>query len=95
MAFKVRSEILDTTLEILRISKGNKVMLDYGLLCKYCSAETIISQSHCLQCSAWDEQRTGLDIKDTVKFFRWLLDERANIDKKNVLQKTASHNSCN
>ena len=48
-----------------------------------------MTQSHCLQCPAWEEQRAGLDISDIknlVKFFRRVLDERANLEKGNVSQ---------
>ena len=48
-----------------------------------------MTHSYCLQCTAWEEQRSGLDIsdiKDLVKFFRRVLDERANLEKRNVSQ---------
>ena len=54
-----------------------------------------MTQTHCLQCPAWAEQREGLqlnNIEDMVVFFRKLLVERARLDKENVF-KTASHDS--
>ena len=54
-------------------------------MCKYCNEEEIMTQSHCTVCPAWEEQRRDLvitDIKDMVKFFRRLLDEREKIDKE-------------
>jgi hypothetical protein len=55
-----------------------------------------MSQSHCLECSAWVKLREGLDLTSImvmVAFFRRLLDERARLEAENVLG-TASHDSC-
>ena len=67
-----------------------------GLICSYCDKGEIMSQSHCLECSAWVKLREGLDltkIMDMVSFFRRLLDERARLEAESVLG-TASHDSC-
>ena len=42
-----------------------------------------MTQSHCLDCSAWGDIKKGLDvtnINDMVKFFQRLLSERAKKD---------------
>ena len=70
---------------------------DSGLVCKYCDAGDIMTQSHCAVCPAWQELRDGLDltdIRDLVTYFRRLLEERAKMDKESVSQKTALHDSC-
>ena len=57
---------------------------DSGLVCKYCDAGDIMTQSHCAVCPAWQEMRDGLDltdIRDLVTYFRRLLEERAKMDK--------------
>ena len=61
--------------------------VDSGLICKHCSDGVIMTQSHCMVCPAWEELRVGLDmtdIKDLVMFFRWLLEERAKLEKESV-----------
>ena len=53
-----------------------------GLVCTECPEEEIMTQSHCLTCSAWSELREGLDLTltgDLVKFFRKLLVEREKV----------------
>ena len=75
MGFKVRSQMVP---EIPGNFK-NKYKHE-GLNRKYCYKEEIMTQSHCLVWPAWAELRRGPDIRDLVKFFRKLLDERAKID---------------
>ena len=61
-----------------------------GLVCTECQEEEIMTQSHCLTCSAWSKLREGLDlthIGDLVKFFRKLLVEREKV------RRTALHDS--
>ena len=53
-----------------------------GLVCTECEEGEIMTQSHCLTCSAWTDIREGLDmtdIKDLVTFFRKLLVERSKV----------------
>ena len=43
-----------------------------------------MSQSHCLQCEAWVDLRSDLDltnIEDMVAFYRRMLKEMANIEE--------------
>ena len=59
-------------------------------MCLDCQEGEIMTQSHCLTCTAWVELREGLDltnIKDLVIFFRKLLVERSKV------KETASHDS--
>ena len=37
---------------------------DSGLVCKYCDAGDIMTQSHCAVCPAWQKLRDGLDLTD-------------------------------
>ena len=72
--------------------KRKFVKKEDGLICKYCEEGNIMSQSHCMECSAWSELRRGLDLSDIgdlVEFFRKMLDMA-----EDVLKRTASHNSC-
>ena len=58
-----------------------------ALICSYCEEKEIMTQSHCLTCSAWEELRRGLDlsnIEDLTTFFRYLLKERERLEKENV-----------
>ena len=53
-----------------------------GLVCSECEEGEIMTQSHCLTCSAWADIREVLDltdIKDLVSFFRKLLVERSKV----------------
>ena len=94
LAFRVRSKMVD---EIPANFKNKfKSKGEDGLICSYCDKGEIMSQSHCLECSAWVKLREGLDltsIMDMVAFFRRLLDERARLEAESVLG-TASHDSC-
>ena len=93
MAFKIRSQMVS---EIPgNFKRKFKQKGEEGLMCPYCQEGQIMTQTHCLQCPAWAEQREGLqlnNIEDMVVFFRKLLVERARLDKENVF-KTASHDS--
>jgi hypothetical protein len=84
LAFRIRSQMVDNIPANLK----NKFRNDkQGLICKYCPAGDILSQSHCLVCTAWQELRVGLDlnqIEDLTIYFRKLLTERAKMDKKEV-----------
>ena len=49
------------------------------LKCRHCNLDEIMTQSHCLNCSAWSDLKTDLDftnIDDLVLFFRRMLSER-------------------
>ena len=89
MAFKIRSkmvpEIPGNFKNKFRKKEGDDV--DSGLRCKYCTDGVIMTQCHCLSCSAWEELRHGLDltdIKDLVTFFRKMLAERDKMDRESV-----------
>ena len=50
------------------------------LVCRHCQMEEVMTQSHCLECTAWVDIKKDLDmtkIEDLVKFFQRLLVERA------------------
>ena len=85
MGFKVRSQMVP---EIPGNFKNKyKHAGEGGLKCKYCDEGAIMTQSHCVVCPAWGELRRGLDmtdIRDLVKFFRKLLEERAKLDVLDV-----------
>ena len=56
-----------------------------------------MTQSHCMECSAWSELRRGLDLSDIgdlVEFFRKMLDKRGKMEAEDVLRRAASHDSC-
>ena len=78
LAFRVHSKMVD---EIPANFKNKfKSKGEDGLICSYCDKGEIMSQSHCLECSAWVKLREGLDltnIMDMVAFFKRLVDERA------------------
>ena len=82
MAFRIRSKMVDSIPENFK----NKYKKDpQGLICSYCSSGEIFSQSHCLECPAWQDIREGLDMKDMkdlTMFFRKLLSERSKLEGK-------------
>ena len=84
LAFKIRSHMVqDIPGNFKNKFRKNKD----GLICNYCSEMEIMTQSHCVRCPAWAEQRAGLDltnIDDMVVFFRKLLAERTRLDKLDV-----------
>ena len=52
-----------------------------------CREQAVMTQSHCINCPAWTEIRSGLDlskISDMVVFLRKLLVERASHDSVTV-----------
>jgi hypothetical protein len=77
MSFRIRTQMLD---EIPGNFK-NKFRNDKDKLkCYHCESNQIMTQSHCMDCSAWTDIRKDLDlskIEDIVKFFQRLLIERA------------------
>ena len=94
MAFKIRSQMVP---DIPGNFKRKFEKKEGGLICKYCEEGNIMSQSHCMECSAWSELRRGLDLSDIgdlVEFFRKMLDMREKLEAEDVLKRTASHDSC-
>ena len=85
MAFKVRSQMVP---EIPGNFKNKfRVKGEDGLLCLYCEEGHVMTQGHCLECPAWADLRTGLElgnIEDMVVFFRKMLSERARLDAESV-----------
>ena len=91
MAFKVRSQMVPDIPGNFKNRYRVKGTTSEGLMCDHCQEGEILTQSHCISCSAWSNLRDGLDltcITDMVTFFRKLLVERAK-----VCEKTASHDS--
>ena len=85
MAFKVRCKMVPDIPG--NFSSKYKKQGEQGLVCTYCQEGEIMSQSHCLECPAWEDLREGLElskISDMVKFFRNLLKERAKLEAGNV-----------
>ena len=81
MAFRVRSHLVP---KISCNFKNKYKNSENGLTCSYCKENVDMSQSHCLQCEAWVDLRSDLDltnIEDMVAFFRRMLKEMANIEE--------------
>ena len=77
MSFRIRTQMLD---EIPGNFKNKFKNDKEKLKCNHCASDQIMTQSHCMDCSAWADIRNDLDlskIDDLVKFFRKLLAERA------------------
>ena len=82
MAFKVRSLMIPEIPGNFKNRYKVKGTISEGLTCEYCQEGEIMTQSHCMSCSAWSELREGLDltnIKDLVIFFRKMMEERAKV----------------
>ena len=83
MAFKIRTQMLeDIPANFKNKYRNNKEKLK----CEDCDANELMSQSHCVSCTAWSDVRKDLDltsIDDMVIFFRRLLSERSK-DKSKV-----------
>ena len=85
MAFKIRCKMVPDIPG--NFSSKYKKQGEEGLVCNYCKEGEIMSQSHCLECPAWEELREGLEltnISDMVKFFRKMLQERARLEANHV-----------
>ena len=68
VSFKIRSQMLENIPGNLKNKfKDQKEKL----ICRHCQTEQVMTQSHCLECTAW------VDIKKDLKFFQRLLLERA------------------
>ena len=64
----------------------NKYKKEEDLICQFCQQKEIFNQSHSIVCPAWEEQRTGLNLKkidDLVTFFQKMMIEKGKIEKKN------------
>ena len=51
--------------------------------CQYCESDQVMTQSHCLECTAWKDIKKDLDltkIEDLVKFFKEILSKREEDD---------------
>ena len=80
MSFRIRTQMLH---EIPGNFKNKFKNDKEKLKCNHCASEQIMTQSHCMDCSAWSDIRNDLDlskIDDLVKFFRRLLAERAKTE---------------
>ena len=84
--FRLRTEMLEMFKDNYRakhrtLERGEEDR-DPGLVCDYCDVmpSSRDSQAHCLQCSAWQDLRTDLDLtfmEDVVTYFRRVLTARA------------------
>jgi hypothetical protein len=82
MAFKIRTQMVPEIPGNFKNKYRVKGTETEGLVCSECEEGEIMTQSHCLTCSAWADIREGLDmtdIKDLVTFFRKLLVERSKV----------------
>ena len=82
MAFKIRTQMVPEIPANFKNKYRVKGTETEGLVCTECEEGEIMTQSHCLTCSAWADIREGLDltdIKDLVTFFRKLLVERLKV----------------
>ena len=80
MAFKIRSKMIKE----IPANFKNKFK-EEDQVCKFCQENKLLSQSHCLLCPAWEQQREGLDLKnidDLVIFFREMLSEMDKEEKR-------------
>ena len=80
MSFKIRSQMLEN----IPGNFKNKFRLDKEKLkCQYCKSDQVMTQSHCLECTAWKDIKKDLDltkIEDLVKFFKEMLSKREEDD---------------
>ena len=79
MAFRIRSQMVKDIPGNFKNMYRVRGTENDGLACPDCGGKEIMTQSHCLACPAWAEQRQGLEmtnINDLVVFFRRLLVER-------------------
>jgi hypothetical protein len=62
MAFKVRTQMVPNIPGNFKNKYRVKGTEKEGLVCSHCQQGEILTQSHCLTCSAWAELRDGLDL---------------------------------
>ena len=82
MGFMIRTQMVPKIPGNFKNKYRVKGTENEGLVCTECQEEEIMTQSHCITCSAWAELREGLDmsnIQDLVIFFRKLLVERGKV----------------
>ena len=86
MSFKLRSQMLEN----IPGNFKNKYKKDEEKLkCQHCDLSEVMTQSHCVQYTAWIDLKKDLDltkIDDLVKFFQRLLLERAKAKDEDGLQ---------
>ena len=86
MSFKLRSQMLEN----IPGNFKNKFKKDEEKLkCQHCDLSEVMTQSHCVECTAWTDLKKDLDltkIDDLVKFFQRLLLERAKAKDEDGLQ---------
>ena len=96
MAFKVRSQMLSDIPGNFKNKYRVRGTTSDGLICEYCQEEEIMTQSHCLTCTAWSGLREGLDldnITDLVVFFRRMMKERERVSEETALHDSGSGSS--
>ena len=86
ISFKLRSQMLEN----IPGNFKNKFKKDEEKLkCHHCNLGEMMTQSHCVECTAWVDLKKDLDlskIDDLVKFFQRLLIERGKGEDGNGLQ---------
>ena len=86
MSFKLRSQMLK---DIPGNFKNKYKKDEEKLKCQHCDLDEVMTQSHCLECTAWVDLKKDLDltnIDDLVWFFQILLVERTKNEKEDGLQ---------
>ena len=81
LAFRIRTQMVDE----IPANFKNKYKKEEDLICQFCQQKETFDQSHTLVCPAWEDQRTGLNLKkidDLVKFFQRMLSEKGKIEKE-------------
>ena len=90
MAFKFRSQMLEN---VPGNFKNKFKKEEEKLKCHHCELDVVMTQSHCLECTAWIDIKKDLNltkIDDIVQFFQRLLIERAKGEVEEGL-KTRPH----
>ena len=62
MAFKIRTHMVPKIPGNFKNKYKTKGTVSEGLTCPHCDDKELMSQSHCLSCSAWTDIRMGLDM---------------------------------
>ena len=82
MGFMIRTQMVPKIPGNFKNKYRVRGTVSEGLECSECQVGEIMTQSHCVTCTAWEDIREGLDmenIKDLVIFFRKLLVERSKV----------------
>ena len=97
MAFKIRCKMLPGIPGNFKNKFRSKGLDENdGLLCVYCKEEVLMDQSHCMECSAWENLREGLDmtkILDMVKFFQLMLIQMEKKDDEKAMGQRDLHST--